>query len=353
LNAKELTRITSLVIAASLLFTLLLVTDTASAQKALVQEDLELARRYAPVLYFHPAELFRPQSVDVMVNTARLRQTRREWIDINILTNVSLSDLFSYKDVSYHLDVWFNDEGASDYKNYSAHRTYYQSVLSPQAGGPPIVAYAHVVRDENPQQIVLQYWLFYYYNDWFNKHEGDWEMVQVVLSASGEPEWVILSQHHGGTRRPWTQVKIEEGTHPAVYVALGSHANYFWGDEVYPNGTKVGNVQVEVMDRTGTFGRVIPEVRMIPDREVVEGDPDGWSGLEWLPFRGNWGEVAPHSDFSGPLGPAEKGSQWEQPHAWGMSQPLDLETWYQNRLRVEVRGEGADRVVGERCLTTH
>jgi len=343
LNAKELTRITSLVIAASLLFTLLLVTDTASAQKALVQEDLELARRYAPVLYFHPAELFRPQSVDVMVNTARLRQTRREWIDINILTNVSLSDLFSYKDVSYHLDVWFNDEGASDYKNYSAHRTYYQSVLSPQAGGPPIVAYAHVVRDENPQQIVLQYWLFYYYNDWFNKHEGDWEMVQVVLSASGEPEWVILSQHHGGTRRPWTQVKIEEGTHPAVYVALGSHANYFWGDEVYPNGTKVGNVQVEVMDRTGTFGRVIPEVRMIPDREVVEGDPDGWSGLEWLPFRGNWGEVAPHSDFSGPLGPAEKGSQWEQPHAWGMSQPLDLETWYQNRLRVEVRGEGAER----------
>jgi RsiW-degrading membrane proteinase PrsW (M82 family) len=309
----------------------------------MVQEDLELARLYAPVLYFHHAELFRPQSVDVMVNTARLRQTRREWMDINVLNNVSLSDLFSFKDGSYHLDVWFSDEGASDYKNYSAHRAYYQSVLSPQAGGPPIVAYAHVVRDENLQQIVLQYWLFYYYNDWFNKHEGDWEMVQVVLSASGEPEWVVLSQHHGGTRRPWAQVRIEEETHPAVYVALGSHANYFWGDEVYPNGTKVGNVQVEIMDRTGTFGRVIPEVRMIPDREVVEQDPDGWSGLEWLPFRGNWGEVAPHSDFSGPLGPADKGSQWEQPHAWGRSQPLDLETWYQNRLRVEVRAEGSER----------
>jgi RsiW-degrading membrane proteinase PrsW (M82 family) len=343
LRAKRIVRITSLVFAATLLFSLLHIADMVFAQEDTSQEDLELARLYAPVLYFHPAELFRPQSVDVMVNSARLRQTRREWMDINVLNKVSLSDLFSYKDVSYHLDVWFNDEGASDYKNYSAHRAYYQSVLSPESGGPPIVAYAHVVRDENLQHINLQYWLFYYYNDWFNKHEGDWEMVQVILSASGEPEWVVLSQHHGGTRRPWPQVRIEEGTHPAVYVALGSHANYFWGEEAYPNGTKVGNVQVEIMDRTGEFGRVIPEVRMIPDREEVEKDPGKWAGLEWLPFRGHWGEKAPHSDFSGPLGPADKGLQWEGPHEWGMNQPQDLEIWYQNRLRVEVRGEGTER----------
>jgi hypothetical protein len=34
--------------------------------------DTELARRYAPVLYFHPAEIFRPQSVDVIVERADL-----------------------------------------------------------------------------------------------------------------------------------------------------------------------------------------------------------------------------------------------------------------------------------------
>jgi len=34
--------------------------------------DAELARRYAPVLYFHPAEIFRPQPVDVIVERADL-----------------------------------------------------------------------------------------------------------------------------------------------------------------------------------------------------------------------------------------------------------------------------------------
>jgi RsiW-degrading membrane proteinase PrsW (M82 family) len=305
-------------------------------------EDAELARLYAPVLYFHPTELFRPQSVDVIVNTARLRQARRNWFDVNVLLHVPISDLFDYRDDSYALDAWYGDEGASDYKNYSAHRAYYQAVLSPEAGGPPIVAYAHVVRDEDPQHITIQYWLFYYYNDWFNKHEGDWEMVQVVVSAAGEPVWVVLSQHHGGTRRPWSAAQIEEGTHPAVYVALGSHANYFWGDETYPNGQTIGNARLEIMDRTGIAGRIVPDVILIPDREEVEADPAGCRGLEWLPFAGHWGELAPQSDFSGPLGPADKGDQWERPYAWGMAQPLDADTWYTNRLRVTVTGEAAE-----------
>jgi len=34
--------------------------------------DAELARRYAPVLYFHPGEIFRPQPVDVIVERADL-----------------------------------------------------------------------------------------------------------------------------------------------------------------------------------------------------------------------------------------------------------------------------------------
>jgi RsiW-degrading membrane proteinase PrsW (M82 family) len=318
-------------------------TGAVFAQDEAPVEDAELAKLYAPVLYFHPAELFRPQSVDVMVNTARLRQARRNWFsDINVLPHVSISDLFDYHDDSYALDAWYGDEGASDYKNYSAHRAYYQAVLSPEAAGPPIVAYAHIGRDEDRQHITIQYWLFYYYNDWFNKHEGDWEMVQVVLSSAGEPEWVVLSQHHGGTRRSWSEAQIEESTHPAVYVALGSHANYFWGDETYPNGTTVGNARLEIMDRTGTFGRTVPDVILIPNREEVKAAPAVWRGLEWLPFSGHWGELAPQGDFSGPLGPADKGDQWERPYAWGMAQPLDADTWYANRLRLAVTGEAAE-----------
>ena len=311
----------------------------ALAEEPLPAEDLELARRYAPVFYFHPEEIFRPQPVEVIVKQARLRHGRRLWFDANVLLSVNVPDLLGLdSDEGYFLDVWYGDSGSSAYTNYSAHRLYYEAMLSPDAGGPPAAVYAHVVRDEVPGIVTIQYWAFYYYNDWFNKHEGDWEMVQVILTDEGEPECVVLSQHHGGTRRVWAQAPLEEGTHPVAYVARGSHANYFVGNEVYPNGKDVGNTRVEIMDRTGSAGRVIPEVILVPGRVDVASDPKDWPGAEWLPFRGHWGEMAAQSDFGGPLGPADKGEQWESPYAWGMVQPLDTEEWYANRLRVEVAG---------------
>ncbi|MFQ5943661.1 MAG: PrsW family glutamic-type intramembrane protease [Anaerolineales bacterium] len=316
--------------------------QVALAEQPPERSDQELAETYAPVLYFHSAELFRPQSVDVLIRTAQLRQAQLLWFTANVLPQVSVSDLLTFQDVSYSLDAWYGDQGSSNFKNYSAHRAYYRTVLSPDSGGPPIVAYAHVVRDEDPEFITIQYWLFYYYNDAFNKHEGDWEMIEVVLSSEGEPQWVVLSQHHGGTRRTWGATRIEEGTHPATYVSLGSHANYFVGEELYPNGVTVGNAQFQVMDRTGSVGRVIPDVSLIPDREEVERDPTAWSGFEWLPFGGLWGEPAPQSDFGGPLGPAFKGEQWERPLEWGLAQPPDTDTWYANRLRVEINGQAAE-----------
>jgi RsiW-degrading membrane proteinase PrsW (M82 family) len=317
----------------------------AFASAPLPEDDLELARRYAPVFTFHPDEVFRPQPVEVIVEQARLRQSRRLWFDANVLLSLDVPDLLGLEsDRGHFLDVWYGDSGSSAYTNYSAHRLYYEAALSPKAGGPPVTVYAHVVRDEVPGAVTIQYWAFYFYNDWFNKHEGDWEMVQVILTDAGEPQWVVLSQHHGGTRRTWAQAPVEEDTRPVAYVALGSHANYFVGNEVYPNGKDVGNTRVEIMDRTGYAGRAIPEVIMIPDRVEVIADAVSWPGAEWLPFRGHWGELAAQSDFGGPLGPADKGEQWESPYAWGMAQPLDAETWYANRLRVEVIGAATEEM---------
>jgi len=336
-------RFVPLVVLALLLLTF--ITSAFAGAAPPPSSDEELARRYAPVFYFHPDELFRPQPVDVIVEQARLRQSRRLWFDVNLLLQLEALDLFDLEsDESHFLDVWYGDRGSSAYTNYSAHRAYYEAALSPEAGGPPAAVYAHVVRDEDPKQITIQYWALYFYNDWFNKHEGDWEMVQVILGADEEPEWVVLSQHHGGTRRAWAHAPVEEGVHPVAYVALGSHANYFVGGEVYPNGKDVGNTRVEIMDRTGSTGRTRPEVILIPDRDSLAADAGAWPGAEWLPFCGHWGETAAQSDFGGPLGPADKGAQWEAPYAWGMRQPLDADVWYANRLRVKVVGAEPDAV---------
>ncbi len=341
-----------LILASFLLLTLVSLgspnpTAIASTQKMDIQPqaadsrtaDLELALRYVPVFYFHPDEIYVPQPVEVLDGITRVRQSVRLWFDTTIWNKLLVEDLSSLSsDENSFLDQWFGDTGSSEYANYTSHQAIYEATLSPAAGGPAPLAYAHVVRNEDPGYITIQYWLFYFYNDWFNKHEGDWEMVEVILSADEQPEWLVYSQHKGGARRSWTSAPIEAGTHPVVYVARGSHANYFAGDEVYPNKTDIGNRKLVLVDRTGKAGRLVPGVSLIPTRAEFVADPASWPGAGWLMFRGRWGETAVYGDFNGPTGPADKGAQWDTPYAWGMSQTLDVESWYLNRLQVEITG---------------
>src|SRR5215211_6112657 len=89
--------------------------------------------------------------------------------------------------------------------------------------------------------IVLQYWLFYPFNDWrsgffgANDHEADWEKIFVYLSESEEgevsPEWVAYAAHNytgDNLRRRWDDPEVEKvGEHPVIYVGAGSHASYY------------------------------------------------------------------------------------------------------------------------------
>lgn len=75
------------------------------------------------------------------------------------------------------------------------------------------------------EKTIIQYWIFYAFNPGeHNQHEGDWEMVQVVIPVSGL-KWVGYSQHYSGQRATWNQVE-KERDHIKVYVSRGSHANY-------------------------------------------------------------------------------------------------------------------------------
>jgi hypothetical protein len=99
--------------------------------------------------------------------------------------------------------------------------------------------YGRVLRQDG--WIVLQYWLFYPFNDWrsgffgANDHEADWEKVFIYLSESEEgevsPEWVAYAAHNytgDNLRRRWDDPEVEKvGEHPVIYVGAGSHASYF------------------------------------------------------------------------------------------------------------------------------
>jgi hypothetical protein len=102
-------------------------------------------------------------------------------------------------------------------------------------GSAGSAVYGRVARTAD--SIVLQYWYFYYHDVYsyfyppadvlWQAHEGDWEVVNVVLTADEQPVAVGYSQHCLGQRRAWADTPRVDDTHPLVYVAVGSHANYF------------------------------------------------------------------------------------------------------------------------------
>ena len=123
---------------------------------------------------------------------------------------------------------------------------------------PQPVYHGRVVRESDEQGdnwTILQYHFFYAFNDWrlaangMNHHEGDWEMTAVYLK-NDSPYAVLFSQHGAGNIEMWETVikgkdnNEKETTHPVVYVALGSHANYSKPEVIRsPNLYEAGFVQ--------------------------------------------------------------------------------------------------------------
>lgn len=103
--------------------------------------------------------------------------------------------------------------------------------------------YGRVLREAG--YLVLQYWFFYFFNDWrsrvhgVNDHEGDWEQVTVFLverdGAPPEPAWVAFSAHDevgADLRRRWDDPDLTRvDGHPVVYAGLGSHSGAYLAGE--------------------------------------------------------------------------------------------------------------------------
>jgi hypothetical protein len=183
-----------------------------------------------------------------------------------------------------------------------------------EEGKAPAIVYAHVAREPGHPGFALQYWFFWYFNQFNDLHEGDWEGMQITFEAETpaealgeEPSEIILFQHAGGERASWDDGKVQkEGTHPVVYPAAGSHAT-FYDSAVYvengQNGSGVG------CDNTS---EPLRELRLRPVL-LPEGAPER-GRFQWLSYKGRWGEREQGFN-NGPTGPATK-TVWREPFAW-------------------------------------
>jgi hypothetical protein len=282
---------------------------TASAQSP----EEQLADRYAPVvrLVAQPepcehGEPFEPIDADLVLGNPEVA-LHGSWNQTAVLKVGPTAKDLSAGLFGYHLD--FPGDAlhpGCDYENWERH-------LIP---GTKPRTYARVVTEARyPHQLALQYWFFYVYNDWNDKHEGDWEMIQLDFSAgtaaealSSRPREVGFSQHEGGERADWGSDKLQivGGTHPVVYPAMGSHANYYNANLWLGRSAAQG---VGCDDTVGPSRQLRPEVALFPTAK------DAYlAAFPWLGYDGGWGEEHPQF-YGGPTGPNTK-SQWTEPITW-------------------------------------
>jgi hypothetical protein len=272
----------------------------------------ELAARFAPIIILQrqnvpcdpDGEPYLPAPVDVVFadDEVVLRQGPQQE---PVTSPVENADLFALP-----------DDFATDFPGKPRtpgcdYETHFKAVM----GNRQPVIYASIGAEDGQPGVALQYWFFYYFNDFNNLHEGDWEMIQLRFEADSveealgeEPIQIAFAQHSGGETADWDAPKLErEGDRPVVYASSGSHASYFgpglwlgWGENGSGLGCDVTN---------GDPVRIDPEVRLIPATITGADNP-----FAWVTFRGHWGEREAWV-YDGPTGPAFK-RQWTAPLSW-------------------------------------
>jgi hypothetical protein len=309
--------------------TSLLATAALAAPAAAADPAAELATRYAPIVRLveqkEPCghgEPYVPTNVDLVLGNPEVA-LRGPWDTTNVVEVAPTAADISKGLSSYHLD--FPGDALSP------GCTYDEWSHTINEGSRPTV-YARVVTEaSHPGRLALQYWFFYVFNDFNDKHEGDWEMIQLDFDAPDAaaalkvtPELVGYSQHGGAEGARWGDGKLQivGGTHPVVYPALGSHANYF-SSALYLGRSAAEGVGCD--DTVGPSVELRPTVSLIPSAQdaYLRADP-------WLGYDGHWGEE--HQGFyNGPTGPNTK-MQWTEPLTWAD------ETWRDTSFTVPAGG---------------
>jgi hypothetical protein len=240
-----------------------------------------LVQEYSPVMQLDLGEPFHPEQVEIV--TAHLSS--------NYSDKPNVYNQFGFKVA--------NLDQIGQLAVYDSSQTFYGDYFIDLPGGTigdveltydaiknsyTDTIYATVVKDPSSDRLSVQYWFYYYGDDWLNVHEGDWEAMNIFFSQTG-PYAVYYFQHNGGESLSWGDTE-REGTHVLDYVGLGSHASYphagrdqYLADQHYGLGDTLnfadGSLDVRVMPRSNEASKLT--------------NIDG-RDMSWLMYCGHWGQ---------------------------------------------------------------
>jgi hypothetical protein len=267
-----------------------------------------LLSRYQPVTVLHPAELFPPVAVDAFLQTAQLEQRMPDGTWASAIGQppgvLPTTDPVGCTSTAGSACWRLNIPTCTPASGIAALACYRDLERSrPESN----VVYAALIHAGS--RLVLEYWYWYWYDFWsgtfpatdyvWQAHEGDWEVVTVLLTSAGAPLTVGYSEHSCGKVRTWANVpKWRHTSHPLDFVALGSHANYFTAGplqidlrkQCYPElGAAVLRAYLSpVLEYTGhgkPYGPSLPGVTSTRIVRLSAQSP------QWSAFPGYWGEI--------------------------------------------------------------
>ena len=315
---KECDKLISWVLLVVSLILILIPLNTLAASDKITESNL--LETYAPVLYFHPEEKVFPWGINSMLYNADLKKLRNKR---KVSMPVGSSDLLSNNSDKLYLDlrniVPYHDTITSSNNLDNSFKRF------------PFKVYGRRIDPQKKStHIILQYWLFYPFNDWHNDHEGDWELIQIhYAKLRHEPDQLTTSHHHSGSVIPWDRVSKINGTHPKIFVAKGSHGNWLTSGNhaVGKLWRKVGIFR----DKTSGNGMVLYPENIIgktndkKQKYTLEEISD-LPRSSWIYWNGRWGDVKVL--FWGSRGPESPGFQekWKNPIKWG-NKPQKSSFW--------------------------
>lgn len=289
-------------------------TSTAAPASADEADEQQLAELYAPVMLLEvqdeacgPGEPYEPSDVDPLFDNPSVA-LRGPWTQQDLIRVAPDADRLSEGLDDYALDFPGNPlKPGCGYEQW-ADRVW--------ADSDPTV-YAHVATEDGyDDRIALQYWFYYPFNDFNNKHESDWEGIQLEFEAADaaaalgtEPVRLAYSQHLRPELSDWDDPKLEtvDDTHPVVYVSTGSHSSH------YSSAVFLLRSSTQGLGCDTTLG---PNREVRPAVTLIPSDPDrAAEDLPWIGYEGHWGERESRSFFDSPTGPNAK-TRWDKPFSW-------------------------------------
>lgn len=311
-----------------------------------------LARRYAPVVWIHANEKFGPAPVGEFLARAELTWrtegrlsrdpdlARRGEVDADRLGSGCVEGETCYSHDSFlatdftrpHQGSRFRPAGLDQDEGFYLDPD--RGARRGEAGQTPVAPVFYERLDGRLTRIL--YWFFFPFSRpnasvgsvnfaALFSHEGDWENIEVILDADGDPDAVRYFGHGEPERFGWLEIcKYVEGGEdcdsaapgrPVVYSALFSHASYASAAEEKGRETRVCAKNAlrrpcahDLRNRGYLWDPLATQGGL---RDAVE--------QAWYGFGGAWGAAGVNADTTGPLGP----SRYKQP---AEAEPGELES---------------------------